>query len=76
MIGLIKAGSFKDETGSDAEEAFGFAFFTFWTGFYRVVVHRLKQFPGVSTGLALIVVSRHRLSKKLYFEAVRNNQLI
>ena len=30
----------------------------------------------MSTGLALIVVSRHRLSKKVNFEADRNNQLI
>ena len=29
VIGLVKAGSFKDETGSDAEEAFGLRFLHF-----------------------------------------------
>jgi hypothetical protein len=76
VISLVEPGTFENKTRTYTEEAFGFAFFTFWTRFYRVVVHRLKQFPGVSTGLALVVVSRHRLCKKVNFEANRNNQLI
>jgi len=76
VIGLVKTGAFKDESGTHAEEAFGFAFLTFWAGLGGGVVHRLKHFPVMSTSLALIVVSRHRLSKKLNFEAVRINQLI